>query len=105
MIKIIDGVRYDTDKAIEIGTAGYSHPGDLDYWHETLYKSPRSSRFFIHGEGGPRSRYSRQTSTNNWSGSERIRPIAIEDARKWCEDYLDGDEWAEHFPPDAIQDA
>ena len=33
MKKIIDGIRYDSEKAIEIGT-GYSdaNPGDHQYW-------------------------------------------------------------------------
>jgi hypothetical protein len=105
MIKIIDGVRYDTDKAIEIGSASYSNSGDFHHWDETLYKSPRSGRFFIAGSGGPMSKYSRQIEQNSWSGGSRIIPINADQAREWCEQYLEGDEWAQHFPADSIEDA
>lgn len=56
MKRVIEGHRYDTDTAKKIGTDGYSNRSDFDYWEETLYKT-KSGFFFIHGEGGPRSRY------------------------------------------------
>ena len=98
MKKIIDGIRYDTEKATEIGSASYSNRSDFHHWAESLYKAPRSGRFFIAGSGGPMSKYSRQIEQNYWSGGERIIPLNAEQAREWCEQYLDDpDDWSEHF--------
>ena len=96
MKKIINGKRYDTDTAKFIGHAGYSHPSDLDYWSENLYVK-KTGEFFIHGEGGARSRYGRQTSQNWWSGGEKIRPLSLKEAQEWAEKYLDGDKYEEIF--------
>jgi hypothetical protein len=106
MIKIIDGVRYDTEKAIEVGSAEASCPqSDFHYWSETLYKAPRSGRFFIAGEGGPMSKWSKPVYQNSWRGSSGIRPMNAEQAREWCEQYLEDTDWTEHFPKGAIEDA
>ncbi len=37
MKKIINGKRYDTDTAKILGSVGYSHPGDFNFWVERLY--------------------------------------------------------------------
>lgn len=106
MIKIIDGVRYDTEKAFEVGSAEASCPSnDFHWWSETLYKAPRSGRFFIAGEGGPMTRWSKKIDQNSWSGGEGIRPVNADQAREWCEQYLDEDDWTDHFPPESIEDA
>ena len=104
MKKIIDGIRYDTEKATEIGSASYSNRSDFHHWDESLYKAPRSGRFFIAGEGGPLSRWSKAIDRNSWSGGSGIISVEPEQAREWCEQYLDGDDWSEHFA-DQIQDA
>lgn len=36
MKKIINGRRYDTDTARLVSSAGYSYPGDFEYWLEKL---------------------------------------------------------------------
>jgi len=106
MKKIIDGLRYNTENAIEIGSASYNgSKSDFHYWSETLYKTPRSGKFFLAGEGHGLSRWgsgSMANGTRTWG--EGIRPLTSDDARQWCEQYLEGDEWAEHFA-DQIQDA
>ena len=38
MKKIINGKRYDTDTAKELGSWSYSHYGDFAYVCETLYR-------------------------------------------------------------------
>jgi hypothetical protein len=96
MKKIINGKRYDTDKAKFIGHAEYSHPRDLDYWAEDLYLK-KTGEFFIHGEGGARSRYSRQAEQNWRTGGEKIRPLSLKEAQEWAEKYLDGDKYEEIF--------
>lgn len=102
MKKIIDGLRFDTEKAIEIGSARYSYPGDFAHWEATLYKTPRSGRFFIAGSGGPMSRFSQSIGQNEWSGGEDLIPMSVEEAREWAERYLDAEEIEAHFE---IQDA
>lgn len=52
MKKIINGKKYDTDTAKEVG---YSNNGllstDIDYIEETLYQK-KTGEFFLYGEGG-----------------------------------------------------
>lgn len=101
MLKIIDGVRYDTSKAKEIGWAKSPEPQTLDQdlhqWHETLYRTVRSGRFFIAGRGGPLSRWAKIDGMERTDG-EGVLPLSDSQARAWCEQYLkDYSEWKEHF--------
>ena len=75
MRKIINGTRYDTEKAIKVGT--YCSPGSTrDFWFkETLYETPRSHRFFLAGEGSAMSRFA-------------IIPLEDGEALEWAEKYL-----------------
>jgi len=84
MKKIINGKVYDTATAQEI--ASYSSPhnyGDFDRYEETLYRSPKG-RFFVAGEGGPRSHYARQ-SHGGYSGGSALRVLTDAEALEWCE--------------------
>lgn len=96
MKKIINGKVYDTDKARHLGSDSYSHSGDFHHWSEALYQK-RTGEFFLHGEGGPMTRYARSVGQNEWSGSEKIIPLDVEAARKWAEDHLDADDYEEIF--------
>ena len=96
MKKIINGRRYDTARAKEVGYDYYSNPGDFSYWRETLYRK-NTGEFFLHGEGGPNSRYAETVGLNEWSCGERIMPLSLEDAQKWAEEHLDADEYEEIF--------
>jgi len=104
MKKILDGVRYDTEKAVEIGTASYSNPGDFQNWEATLYVTPKSKRFFIAGTGGPMSRFAQSAGVNQWTGGSDLIPMSKEDALAWAEANLDPEELEEHFS-DMIEDA
>lgn len=97
MKKIIDGKRYDTNTAKEIVSASSSvSRSDFHWWRETLYRK-QTGEFFLHGEGGPASRYSRSVGLNEWSGGERIMPLSFSEAQQWAEDHLDGDEYERIF--------
>ena len=96
MKKIINGKRYDTNTAKLIGSTGYSYPGDFEYWKESLYLK-KTGEFFLHGEGGSLSIYSRSTGNNEWSSGEKIRPLSPKEARDWSEKYLDADEYERVF--------
>jgi len=105
MKRIINGFRYDTEKADLIASASYGNAGDFEAWYEALYKTPRSGRFFLYGEGGPMSKYGRATGQNSWSGGEKITPLSPKQALEWCEQRdIDPEEY-ERFFEDMITDA
>ena len=100
MKAIINGLRYDTDKAILVGEASYGYSGDFGRWDAGLYKTPRSKRFFLAGSGGAMSRWAR----NSRTGGSGIFPMSDEEAREWAERYLTNDEIEAGFA-DQIADA
>ena len=107
MKKIINGIRYNTEKSIEVG--GYDHgcypgSGDFSHWSATLYKTPRSGRFFIYGCGGAMTRFAEHSPYGGSSGGEKLIPISAAEALKWAEKYLDTDTIENHFS-DLVQDA
>ena len=97
MKKIINGKKYDTDTAIALGygTSGGT-PRDLSWWKETLYQK-RTGEFFLHGEGGPMTRYAESSGQNTWGCGERIMPLNVETAREWAEAHLDPETYEDIF--------
>ena len=106
MKKIIDGRLYNTDTARKLGS--YENMADcrnFHYYCEALYQK-RTGEYFLYGEGGPMTQYARAIDQNSWSGGERIMPQTVESARKWAEEHLDADDYAEAFGmPDEGDDA
>ena len=101
MKKIINGTRYDTEKAIKIGT--YCAPGSTTdfYWYEaTLYKTPRSHRFFLAGEGGSMSHFAKYCGQDTWTGGSDIILLEDRDALKWAKKHLETEDIEEHFTID-----
>ena len=96
MKKIINGRRYDTDSAKEMADYSYSTRGDFQHYVETLYRKS-TGEYFLHGIGGPASRYAEAVGLNSWSGGERIMPMTLEEAQDWAEKHLDGDEYEKIF--------
>lgn len=97
MKKIINGKKYDTETASKAGS--WSNGGgwrDFSHFEEILYRK-KTGEFFLYGEGGPMTKYAVSTGQNSWSGGERIIPLTYENARKWAEEHLDGDEYEEIF--------
>lgn len=93
MKKVINGKLYNTETAKRLGYTFHGESrSDFRYYEETLYKT-KSGQYFIHGEGGPMSRYSRAVGQNSWSGGESIRPVSEEAAQAWCEEELDAEEY------------
>lgn len=94
MKKIISGKVYDTSTAKRVG---YDGGGDgFTWWHEDLYQK-RTGEFFLHGQGGPMTKYAVHVEQNNWSGGARIAPLDINAARQWAEEHLDADDYEAIF--------
>ncbi len=103
MIKIIDGRRYDTDKAELVASVSYSNPSDFHYFSEDLYRT-RNGNWFIHGEGGAMSKYAVQVEQNSWSGGAEIRPLSEDQAYRWLEEIGEVDAIEKYFS-DRVEDA
>lgn len=97
MNKVINGRRYDTETAELVGeyanTYNYS---DWSYKCEELYRK-KTGEFFLYGEGGPRSEYAVSSGNNSWSGSSKIIPLTINEAKEWVEEHLDADDYEKYF--------
>jgi hypothetical protein len=109
MKKVLDGKRFDTEKAVFIGNAdnlnkGVSSCSDFNYWDADLYVTPKSKQYFLHGEGGPMTRWSKPAGNNSWSGGEDILPMSKEEAFEWAQEYLDV-ALVERYFSDLIQEA
>lgn len=99
MKKIINGKVYDTTTAELLGS--WSSPGSVtnfSHFSESIYRK-RTGEFFLHGEGGPASRYAVQIGQNNWRGGEKITPLSWDDARAWVESHLDAEDYERIFGP------
>jgi hypothetical protein len=104
MKKIINGVRYDSDKAKAIGSASRQH-GSMSSWSATLYVTPQSRRFFLIGEGGAMSRFRKPSGSNGFCyGGPDLQPITEAEALTWAESFLSTEVVEQHFA-DRIQDA
>lgn len=97
MKKIIEGKRYDTEKAELVGEWDNGiYDSDFNKVSEALYRK-RTGEFFLHGEGGARTRYAEACGQNAWRGGERIMPLSYEEAQRWAEEHLDSDVVEEYF--------
>lgn len=96
MKKIINRKLYDTDTAQVIGADGNGYgASDFNCVCETLYRK-RTGEYFLHGEGGARSRYASREG-NMWGWGQQIIPLTYDEARDWAEEHLNADEYAEAF--------
>ena len=97
MKKVINGSLYNTETARKLGNWSNNRScTDFDYCEETLYRT-KAGKYFIHGKGGARSRYSKQTGIDSWRGGENIIACTYDEARKWAENHLDGDDYIAAF--------
>ena len=97
MKKVIDGKLYDTQTATMI--ASYANGGswrDFQHYEEELYRTKRGT-FFLAGEGGPMTEYSRRVDQNSCTGGEKIIPLTEKEARKWLEEHSDAETYIAVF--------
>ena len=91
MKRVIAGRVYNTETAVEICTQDRCHSDFSDHT-TTLYRT-RNGNYFVAGEGGPQSRWSRSCGQNSWSGGSGLEAIDADDAREFAERCdLDPDE-------------
>jgi hypothetical protein len=96
MKKVINKKLYNTETAARLGCWDNGHyTNDFGYCSEDLYRT-KSGNFFLHGEGGPMSKYS-QSSGNSMGWGERIVPLTYDEAQEWAEKHLDGDDYINIF--------
>lgn len=108
MVKIVNGVRYNTGKAERIlfVTNGLSS-SDFNYRYKTLYRTYKGN-WFIHHEAGALSDMSVIYDRNNFGESEEIEPIKEEEAYAFLQqhhDVLGADKYIEKYFSDDIEDA
>jgi hypothetical protein len=105
MKKIINGKLYNTETAREVArwSDGMSWR-DFSHVEEVLYQK-RTGEFFIHGQGGPASRYAERAATGGWDSGDKVIPLTWEEAREWAEEHLDADEYQEIFGEVAEDDS
>ena len=88
MKKIINGKKYDTETAKQLGTyANYGSWRDFSHYEETLYRK-KTGEYFLHGKGGAMTHYAVSESQNSWTGGEKIIPLTEAEARAWSENNL-----------------
>lgn len=103
MKAIIDGLRYDTERAERVAAQESGHRSDdCHYIEETLYRT-ENGRWFLHGKGGARTRYSESVG-DGWQGGSEIRPLTSEEAMAWLEQHNRVRALEAHFD-DTIQEA
>lgn len=96
MKKIINGRKYDTETAKEVGFFSNEYPcGDFNWCQETLYKK-KTGEYFLHGKGGALSNYAKSVWGGTTGGSEII-PMSEDRAKKLAEKYLSCDEYEALF--------
>ena len=103
MKRVIDGKRYDTERAQEIGSwwNGYGN-NDFKYCAETLYITAKGN-YFLAGNGGAMSKYA-ESHGNSTCGGCGIFPLSREEAFLWAQENLEPKDFQEHFS-DMIEDA
>ena len=91
MKKVINGRRWDTEKANLVCEAQFGSPRDLDYVKEGLYQTPRSKRFFLAGEGGPMTVFAHAVSEGTLCGGEKLIPISADVALSYAKLHADAE--------------
>ena len=97
MKKIINSHLYDTDTADCVGH--YRNNRDDDDFRvtvENLYRK-KTGEFFLHGWGGPLTNYAERRGQNTWGYGEEIKPMSLNDAKKWAENHLSGENYIKIF--------
>lgn len=96
MKKIINGKKYDTDTAREVDSYQDGYCGDFHMIAEWLHRK-RTGEFFVYGKSGAAGRYGKRVDNNSWRGGSGIRPLSIEEAKRWIEKHSDAETYEQEF--------
>lgn len=86
MEKIIDGKRYDTDKAKWCGE-WYNGESGVHRIVETLYQK-KTGEYFLQGDGEADTKYSKHIGNNQFVGTIKLIPLSDAEAHAWAEAHL-----------------
>lgn len=89
------GLRFDTSKAIWLGRLSVQLD-PLHWFDESLYRTPRSQRYFLAGKGGMFSHYGRRPQDVALV-SERILPLTRSEAKAWAAFAMPRDAFKREF--------
>ncbi len=103
MKQIIDGKRYDTEKAKEVASYSYGNRTDFHGIEETLYRTDKGT-WFLHGWGGAATKYATDLGNGSSGDGEDIQPMTPVQAMRWLERFGKADALEEYFA-DEIEDA
>ena len=96
MKRVINGKLYNTDTAVDLAVYEANATDSLNYYSERLYRK-RTGEYFIHGEGGARTRYA-ASDGDGWSrGGEAIFPLSVDEARAWAEQHISEEDFERLF--------
>jgi len=96
MKTIMNGKKYDTETATEIGSCDDYHFSDFRHYEESLYQK-KTGEFFLAGSGGPASKYREHCSDGSWCEGSGIIPLSLEEAQVWGENHLSVSHYEEVF--------
>ena len=103
MQAIIEGKRYDTEKAELIAEESSTHPvSDFKWWQEKLYRTKNGS-WFMEAEGGPMTHY-RKTVGDNSTYGHKLYAMSETEVFNWLQQHGKIEELEQYFG-DQIEDA
>lgn len=105
LCQIIDGKRFDTGNAQELGYYREGHLSDFNFIEEALLQTWKTKKFFLAGRGGAKTRYAEDLGSGEGRcRGKRIFPLTDKEAFAWAQENLGTDEVEEIFG-DMIEDA
>jgi len=85
MKRVIEGKVYNTDTSERVCNLECSNRSQRDFgWHDTTLYKTKNGRFFVSGEGGPRSMWAESVG-NGWRSGEGLRAVTADAAREYME--------------------
>lgn len=97
MKKVINGKSYNTETADKVASWSNDYStSDFNWCEESLYKT-KKGQWFIAGEGGAMSKYSKPCSNNSQCGGDGLELLTPDEAKSWLEDRDEIDILEAHF--------
>lgn len=97
MKSIINGKKYDTSTAEQLGNYTNSlSDSDFRNIDEDLYRK-ENGEFFLAGEGGPLTKYAQNVCGGGKCSGRGIVPLSVQEAQEWAEKNLRYRDYVEIF--------